>query len=475
LFCAFLGALFTSACAVPLAPGYKTVKETRTVRFVPGSPSQLQIREHYTLKNTGTTALRFIDVNSPNPAVFGTKEQRVEWNGHPADLGDLPEEYRQDHPNTRRITFERPWARGETHQLDIEYSLSSPEGAGSRITIGDETFHLGSLGWLALPQPPRHFLSPHPRRPDKMTYSVVVPAGFLVLARGKMTGHKNTANETEYAFQLSKSDLAPFVVGGRYFETPFSQGAAEVVFWTLHPLRENPGSTPQRVAQAWTTLQSDFGPVETSVRGLHVVESPTLRSPVSVGSGPAVASFPGGALVNEQTLAEGIASDALVEDVSHALAYNWFRDEMYPSDDAALGIGEGLPEYATIVIDEAVGGRDARLSRVNHYLRRYDYAVKQGKEKPLGVTMLTDPPDQRAIALAKAPLMYVALEDICGETPVRKGLKDLVTLLRGQEVGFDDMRSAIEQTCGKDLAPSFREWLYGKGLPADFRSRYEAR
>jgi aminopeptidase N len=45
--------------------------------------------------------------------------------------------------------------------------------------------------------------------------------------------------------------------------------------------------------------------------------------------------------------------------------------------------------------------------------------------------------------------------------------------LRGQEVGFDDMRSAIEQTCGKDLGAFFREWLYEKGLPADFRSRYE--
>ena len=70
--------------------------------------------------------------------------------------------------------------------------------------------------------------------------------------------------------------------------------------------------------------------------------------------------------------------------------------------------------------------------------------------------------------------MYAALEDRCGEAPVRSGLKQLVALLRGQEVGVDDMRSAIEQTCGKDLGEFFRVWLYTKGLPADFRGRYES-
>jgi hypothetical protein len=50
----------------------------------------------------------------------------------------------------------------------------------------------------------------------------------------------------------------------------------------------------------------------------------------------------------------------------------------------------------------------------------------------------------------------------------------LATAFRGQEVGFDDPRAAVEQTCGKDLGSFFRDWLYGTGLPPDFRSRYEA-
>jgi hypothetical protein len=461
-----------AGCAVPLAPGYKTVNETRTIRFVAGSPGELQIHEQFTLKNSGTTNLPYIDVTLPEEQEFGTRELRAELDGHETALDDLPAEYRLDHPHTRRITFPQPWDRGASHQLDIEYAFASPHEYGTRITIGAETFHLASLGWSALPQPPQHFLSPYPTRPGIMAYSVVVPPDFRVLARGRMAGRKQAGGETEYVFRLSKNDLAPFVVGGRYIETPLGQGSATVNFWTLHTIAGNPATTPKRISEAWATLESDFGPIDAGSGAPRVVESPHLTSPASGGSGPAVGSFPGGALVNEETLALGIGSDAFVEMVSHALAYNWFRDQMYPTGAASIAMGEGLPEYATIVIDEAAGGRDARLRRIDYFLDRYESAVTKSREKPLGVTVSTDTAGQRAIALAKAPLMYVDLEDVCGEKPVREGLKDLVTLLRGKEVGFDDMRSSIEQTCGKDLATFFRQWLYQKGLPADFRARY---
>jgi hypothetical protein len=471
--CALILAWWAAGCAVALAPGYKTVKETRTIRFIPGSPSELRIHLHYQLKNSGTTDLPFLDINFPDARTFGRNNLRAEWDGREADLRELPEEYRADHPDTRRIAFEQPWARGRSHDLDIEYAFRSPDDFGPRITIGDETFHLSARGWPALPQPPKHFLSPYPARAQGMTYTVRVPTGFLVLARGKLKHRKAEHDETEYQFELSKNDLAPFVVAGRYRETRLGGASGPVIFWTLGPLAQSAGSGPARIANAWATLERDFGPVGTMIRVPHIVEAPGLRSHVSGEGGPAVASFPGGALVNEQTLRLGIASDAFLERVSHALAHNWFGDQMYPSEEAAVGLGEGLPEYATVVIDEAEGGAEARRKGIDYFLNRYNEARKQSAEKPLGVTMLTDPPGQRAIALAKAPLMYVALEDACGEQPVRAGLRRLVTLLSGQQVGFDDLRAAVEQTCGSDLGEFFRVWLYGKGLPADFERRYE--
>jgi hypothetical protein len=466
--------LVTSACAVPLAPGYKIVKETREVEFVAGQPSKLEVHSRRTVQNNGTANLTFVDIEFPGEKGFGRKNLRAQWDGHDAKLSALPEEEQPDHPNTLRVAFDSPWTRGQTHELTIEYELSSPEDSGSRITIGENTFHLGSRGWIALPQPPGRFLATYPKRPDKSDYSIRAPADFLVLARGKMLGRKRAGDKIEYRFRLRAQDLAAFAVGGSYQERTFGHGSGTVVFWTLTPMKDDPDSGPERIANAWATLETDFGTLDPNIHVPHIVESPELRGHIAGESGPAAAPFPGGALVNKQLLAQGIASDAFVDRVTHALAHNWFGDEMYPTSEAAIAMEEGLPEYATIVIDEARGGPEARRHRILDSLRRYDETSSRAAEAPLGVTQLTDPLDQRSIALAKAPLMYVALEDRCGETPVRNGLKQLVKLLRGQEVGVNDMRSAIEQTCGKDLGEFFRVWLYTKGLPADFRGRYES-
>jgi hypothetical protein len=455
---------------VPLAPGYKIVKETREVEFVPG---KLEVHARRTLQNNGTASLTFIDIEFPAEKAFGRKNLHAEWDRHEAKLSALPEENQPDHPNTLRISFDSPWTRGQTHELTIEYELSAPEDSGSRITIGENVFHLGSRGWIALLQPPGRFLAAYPKRPDKMDYTVRVPADSLVLARGKMLGRRRAGNEIEYRFRLRAQDLVAFAVGGSYKERAFRSGSGAVVFWTLGPLKDDPGSTPERIANAWATLESDFGSLDPNIHVPHIVESPELHGHLAGESGPAAVSFPGGALVNHELLAQGIASDAFVDRVTHALAHNWFGDEMYPSSDAAIAMSEGLPEYATIVIDEARSGPEARRRRILDYLRQYNEASSRAAETPLGVTLLIDPPERRSIALAKAPLLYAALEDRCGEAPVRNGLKQLVTLLRGQEVGVDDMRSAIEQTCGKNLGEFFRVWLYTKGLPADFRARYE--
>jgi aminopeptidase N len=49
----------------------------------------------------------------------------------------------------------------------------------------------------------------------------------------------------------------------------------------------------------------------------------------------------------------------------------------------------------------------------------------------------------------------------------------MVTLLRGQQASYDSLRSALEASTGKNLAELFRIWLNEKGMPAEFRDRYQ--
>lgn len=460
------------SCAVPLAPGYRILTQSCEVRFVRGSPSELQIHAQYKLQNIGNSDLTFLDADFPEEKAFGRRDLRVEVDGRAATLASLPAEYEASQPNTLRIPLESLWARKQIRNLSIDYTLASPENSGSRITLGENEFHLGSRGWFPELLPPKHLLAPNPKSPNPVSYTIRVPADFVVLARGMPKGQKKDGGETVYRFVLRKDDLPPFVVAGRYAVAPADRRSRSAVFWTLQPLKDDPAPAAEQIAAAWGTLGTDFGPLDKNIFAPHIVESPELRGYFSGENGPVAAAFPGGAIVNPAALALGINSGEFLDIVAHALAYNWFGDELRPSSDASIGIGEGLPAYATIVIDEARSGPAGRRRRVLDYLRRYDDARSRADETPLGVTMLTDPIGPRRIALAKAPLFYVALEDVCGPTEVRKALAHVLALLRGQEVTYNDLRSALEESTNRSLGKMFRLWLNEKGIPQDFRDRY---
>lgn len=465
--------LCSSACTAPLAPGYRILKESREVRFVAGQPPELQIRASFALENIGNGELKFIDVVFPGEKMFGRRNLRAQLDGRDATLSQLPEEYQHDSPDSLRMALEPAWENKQKRDLVIEYKLSSPEDSGARITLADDNFHLGSRGWFPVLQPPKHVLAPYPKRPDKTIVAIRAPMDFLVLSRGTPAGRKQEGGDVEHRFLLRQDDLAPYVVAGRYKESSSHGKTNSAIFWTMTPLKEDPAPAGDRLAAAWSVLQTDFGPVDRNIRVPRVVECANLRAHVVGEQGPAAAAFPGGALVSSEALALGIGSEGFLEKVTHALAHNWFGGELYPTSDAAVGMGEGLPDYAAIVIDEARTGSAARQQRISGLLREYDSSAKQASEKPLGLTTMLDPPEQRRIALAKAPLFFTALEDLYGEAPVRAGLNRMVTLLRGQQVGYDDLRAALEESTGKNLAEPFHAWLYGKGIPKDFRGRYE--
>ena len=460
------------SCAAPLAPGYRILKQSYEVRFVPDSSPVLQIQLVYKLRNIGTTDLTSLDAQLPDEREFGRKDLHAEIDGHPLSLVKLPAESEAGRTSMLRIPIDPPWSRGQTRTLSIGYTFASPENSGSLITLGQNEFHLASRNWFASLQRPKHLFAPTPGSPPGAVCTVRVPADFAVLARGTPKGERKEAGEVEHRFVLSKDDLPPFVVAGRYVSAPTDHRSRSASFWTLDTLKDDPSPAAQQITTAWNTLETDFGVLDKNIVAPHIVESPELVRHLSGEPSGAAIAFPGGAIVNPAALALGSSNDEFLDLVAHALAHNWFGDQIRPTTEASIGIGEGLPEYATIVIEEARNGPAGRRRRIFRYLRRYNEALTRAKETPLGIALLTDPIGTRRIALAKAPLFYVTLEDVCGEAQVRKGLASVVALLRGQQVDYNALRSVLEQSTNRSLAQMFRIWLNDRGLPKDFLERY---
>lgn len=461
-----------AACGVPLAPGYRIAKETRQIRFVPGQPSSLAIRAEYTLVNSGTGELNFVDVRLPSEQGFGRGDLRVDVDGRSVVPMPLPPIEQRKQPDVVRIAFEKPWMRKKRRELRFEYTLRTPHDSDYGLTIEPGGFHLGLRGWAPQLQPTKYVLATYPSRPNRVSYMVRVPADFAILAGGARRKRKKTGAEIEYRYEVGPSDLEPFVVAGRYAKWPAQGARAPAEFWTTQPLNGNSEQAAQKIADAWKTLNADFGELDKRIRVPVVAESSAVQANIAGDRGPAAVSFPGGALVNPAAIALGIDSEPFLQIVSRALARGWFDGAVLPSDEAEIGMGAGLPEYASIVTDEARNGPLARRQRIYAYLRRYDDAAKYAEETPIAATTFASPLAQRRIALAKAPLFYIELEDACGEAPVRAGLAHMVASMRGQEVDYHVLRSVLEESTGRELGKIFREWLHEKGIPKNFRARY---
>lgn len=466
------------SCTVPLAPDYQILRRTFDVTFVSGAPAQIQVHNVYTLQNSGTAPLNSIDLIFPDEKIYGRADLRVELDGRSILPQSLPAEYQPGSPGALRLSFDSPWPQKNNRELIIDYSLTSADSS-QNFALASENFYLGTHGWLPIFLPPNHILSSAPARPDKMEYSVKIPSGFIILARGSAAGRKQSATDTTYRFALGKDDLdfAPYIVAGRYAQASASQRSQNAIFWTVQPPPPSASPAEARFSSAWSILQKNFGQLAKRSAAPYIVESSALRESAGdpAANAPAFAAFPGGVLVNPSALALGFDNHQSINSVESGLAKTWFGDAMHPAPVAAIALGEGLPAYAAAVVDETIDGSDARRKDIANLLNEYDQARQQqtnAPEKAAVATLPTDSPEQRRLATAKASLLFIALEDAYGPAPVREGLKQATQILQGKDVTVNDVRAAVEFTTKANLAETFRVWLYNPGIPAAFRARY---
>lgn len=465
---AFCLALCTAGCTVSLAPAYRISRQSLEIQFLPGQIPELHLRAIYTLENYGNSDLSSVDLALPNKKGYGLKSLLVKVDDREVNPVQLSPEPQAEGATKFRVPFDPPWNPKQRRDLVVEYTVASPEDSGRNVALSSTSFHVVSRDWLPFLQPPAHVLSPSPASPERIMYTVQVPSDFLLLTPGKPRGRRKNGGEVKYQFELRARDPAPFIVAGRYVDSCSSRRLCGAAFWTLEPLKTNLAPAEEQIASAWSILQKNFGPLENNLVP-HIVESPDLLHTGQASAAP----FFGGVLINPQPISLGVNSAGFLDLVTRELAGNWFGVQIY-APDSTVGMTEGLSDYAVIVIDETRHGDSARRQAVSKFLHEYDSACKEAVEKPLIAVTTSDPVEQRRIALAKAPLFFIALEDAYGEESVRKGLAQVVSLLRGQEVKYQDIRAALENETGKDLSPIFRTWLYNPGIPAEFREKYQS-
>ena len=182
-------------------------------------------------------------------------------------------------------------------------------------------------------------------------------------------------------------------------------------------------------------------------------------------------SFPDGVLLDSRAFAQGITNQAVFELAEYELAQTWFGWRVHPRPEAQILMGRGVGLFSWVVAAEA-RGQDQRARMIESLLDRYDRARLVAADR-----RLLEPPAgysraERISTSNKAALFFVALEDLCGHDNLRAAFRTIVQARGNDDVGYEELRAAVEFASRRDLAEMFRRWLIQPGIPEDFRVPY---
>jgi len=465
--------MFFSAGVVPLGPGYQIERLRFEVRYITASPARLHVRASYRLKNIGNSKLLFLEVTLPSEQTLGRQSLRTWVDGREVSLQPVG----NGGSRTVRVPFDPSWPQKQRRVLVFEYDLAPATPGHAMLAVNDASFHSREAAAFPLLRPPQGAFAERGKHPKESRLAIQVPQDFQVFAGGWAQGSRGRGGETEHRFGVSKRNLEPFVVAGRYQQQQIHVGDATVILWTFEPLAaEQAQIAAARLAGSFQTFRTAFGSPWKTPPSVRLIETPAQLTQRSGSTGDAAGvALPAGALLNRQAFALGITSDTFLNLAEHELAHTWFGQSIEPRPEAEAVLGEGLAEYATIVAAEARGGDPERRHQAALLMRWFDESRKKAADKPLLRLEPSDPFEQRVFGYSKGALFFLALEDRYGKENVRRALARLVSSLLGSRFGYAELLSALELETQQKLGDFFRLWLGQAGIPNEVRALYEVK
>ena len=467
--------LVAAGCAAPLGPGFTVERQSLKVDYLPAAQpdAHARVRASWRLKNTGTRPLESLEVQAPETERYGRTGLKASVDGREVATANTAS-------GALNIVFEKPWAQNERLDVVIEYELGK-QATYLGVALQPDALVLTGWDWYPALRAPKSALAKVTNE-KPLDLTVCVPEGFLAHAGGSRRGKRKDAGALAYRFRMKKDAGRPFVVAGRFYEQQFRRENTTIVFWTIHSPwpQEQIAKVGARLADCVEAYEREFGllPGDKVEEPYRVVVIPgwstTLVSGFPLFLNP---EFPRGAVILARDKMPDNSNNYELMMAAYGFSESWFETPEKTEFGATSVFQMTLMQYAARFVGaEAMGVAPERTAAVQQTLKGFDHYAgdpRSPKPRPLAAVAVHEKSGERLPALIRSELFFAALEDKCGEDAVRRAMRHLAETLRGENYGYTELRSALEQECGADLGATFRMWLYDTGIPADFRQRYE--
>jgi hypothetical protein len=463
--------LFASGCVHPLGPGYNFADRQTEIRVSGASPDRIRIRVIDELQNNGDRTLRSLEVRLPEGPAFGEQKLRVLVQ----DSEISPQPGSDTDARTMRASFDPPWQQNDKRKVTTEWDLVPESSTRGTIAASPDGFFIADETAFPLWQNPSGVFAHGGTLPDKELVTIITPQDFRVLAAGKPLKPAVDGNLVARRFLIDpKENFLPYIVAGRYQEKILRLPQGAVLFWTYLPIDDAAAQTAaERLSSSMKTLAEFFGPAIPGEPAVVRIAEGQGELPAEFGATGDIgaASFPEGALLDSRVFPQGVASEPILQLAEYELARTWFGWRVRPRPEAQILMGRGMGLFGQVIAAEG-RGPEARRAMIASLVDRYDSARRSAPDR-----RLMEPPAgysraERISTGYRGALFFVALEDLCGHENLKAALREIIFARAQSDTGYEELRAALEDISGRDLAEMFRTWLDQPGIPDNFRVRY---
>lgn len=152
--------------------------------------------------------------------------------------------------------------------------------------------------------------------------------------------------------------------------------------------------------------------------------------------------------------------------IAHELSHEWWGNGVTCSDWSHFWLHEGLAQFMTALWKEHRFGRDEYDREIWMARRRYTSMIEAGRTRPLAYRSPVEEANAGGpLVYNKGALVLHLLRSTLGDSTFRQGLRLFTRRHMGGNADSDDLRRAMEEASGSDLAAFFDYWVYGGAAP----------
>jgi aminopeptidase N len=152
--------------------------------------------------------------------------------------------------------------------------------------------------------------------------------------------------------------------------------------------------------------------------------------------------------------------------LTHEIAHQWFGDMATETEWAHIWLSEGFATYMTILYFENKYGQDTAHKMLQDNRKQVIAYYKKRQQPVVDTTVRNYMELLNANSYQKGGWVLHMLRNQLGDSMFWKGIRTYYARFSGKNASTDDLRKAMEEVSGQNLATFFKQWLYTAGQPA---------